>query len=74
MKVRLAVQVISSSVVQALKYMREQGYSGFEHTEATEYLLFVLDCLFNILNSKTMCCAGFKRGVDKHNADDAFVF
>jgi len=70
MKVRLAVQVISSSVAQALKYMREQGYSGFEHTEATEYLLFVVDRLFDILNSRTMRCAGFKRGVDRHNADE----
>jgi len=73
MKVRLAVQVISASVAQALKYMREQGYLGFEHTEATEYLLSVVDRLFDILNSRTMRCTGFKRGVDRQNANEVCV-
>lgn len=39
MKVKLAAQVLSSSVASALKFLRLNGYEKFANTEATELFL-----------------------------------
>ena len=68
MKVRLAVQVISASCASALKYLRINGFPGFEDTLATETLLAEIDRLFDILNSRSKFGSGYKAAVTRNSA------
>ena len=52
MKVRLAAQVISSSVTDSLKFCQSQNFLGFENCNATTEFLERFDRLFDILNLK----------------------
>ena len=60
MKVRLAVQVLSSSCARALEYLRKSGLSDFIDSLATETFVSKLDLLFDILNSKSLYAKGYK--------------
>jgi len=60
MKVRLAVQVLSSSCARALEYLRTSGYNDFTDSEGTEAFLCKLDLLFDILNSRSVHGKGYK--------------
>jgi len=69
MKVRLAVQLLSSSVSRALKFLRLSGVTQFSDTLPTEILLSTVDKLFDILNSRSIKCKGYKQPVTIYNAD-----
>jgi len=67
MKVKLAVQLLSSSCTAALEYLRMNGYPGFEDSIGTEMYLNHLDRLFDILNSRSVFPKGFKSPVSASN-------
>jgi len=52
MKVRLAAQVISSSVADSLKFCQSQNFESFDNCDATIEFLQRFDRLFDILNSR----------------------
>lgn len=52
MKVKLAVQVFSLSVADALDYLRKSGYQDFKESEATAVYLRKMNNLFDIFNSR----------------------
>jgi len=54
MKVKLAVQVLSSSCASALEYLRTCGLQQFADTFATECFLRRLDQLFDCLNCRSL--------------------
>jgi hypothetical protein len=68
MKVRLAVQLLSSSVARALEYLRTSECSEFADTQPTEFLIAAVDRLFDILNSRSIASTGYKKPINKGNA------
>ena len=68
MKVKLAVQVISSSCASALQFLRNCGLPQFLDTAPTEYFLRRLDQLFDYLNCRSLYGKGYKSPVTVSNA------
>jgi DNA transposase THAP9 len=74
MKVRLAVQVFSSSVAQAMEYLRTVGLQEFVDSYPTERLLTVVDRLFDVLNSRSINSHGYKKAVNTNSAVQTITF
>lgn len=68
MKVKLAVQVLSASVATALRYLRVNNYAKFVDAQPTEYFIYCIDRLFDILNSRSIMATGFKKPFGHANA------
>ena len=54
MRVKLALQVLSSSCATSIKYLREKNHKSFKNSEATELFLRKLDRLFDLLNIRSV--------------------
>lgn len=67
MNVKLAVQVLSSSVADAIDYLKSIGHPSFAGSEATVEYLRYLDRLFDILNAKNPIGKGFKSPLRLNN-------
>lgn len=63
MKVKLATQVFSSSVADAIDFLRDSGVPEFKDSEATVHFIRQIDCLFDFLNSRNPFGKGFKRPI-----------
>lgn len=72
MKVKLATQLFSQSVANALIFCNDQlKLKQFEGVDATANMLLILNDLFDILDSKVHS-NGFKRALNKNNHADTF--
>lgn len=60
MNVRLAAQTLSSSVADAIGFLRTSGYKDFIDSEATTNFIRIIDRLFDIMNSRNSFGTGFK--------------
>jgi hypothetical protein len=69
MKVKLAVQTLSSSVADALQFLMEIGQCGFLTCEETIKFIRFVDRLFDILNSRSAYGRGYKRALTATNID-----
>ncbi|CAL1294903.1 unnamed protein product [Larinioides sclopetarius] len=70
MKVKLAAQLFSSNVADAIDYCRDKlKLQDFIGSEATAEFLRVINTLFDILNSRSIHQHGFKKAVSKQNVD-----
>ena len=67
MKVSLAVQVLSSSVADALEFARQLGKLEFQGCEATVQFIRTIDRVFDILNSRNCRGKGYKAPISKRN-------
>lgn len=67
MNVKLAVQVLSSSVADAIDYLRSISHPSFTGSEATVEYLRYLDRLFDIFNAKNPVGTGFKSPLRLNN-------
>lgn len=67
MKVRLATQVLSSGVANAIEYLQNKGEKQFQNSEATVYFIRQIDRLFDILNSRIPYSKGFKSPINSGN-------
>ena len=67
MKVNLAVQILSSSVADALEFARQIGKLEIQGCEATVQFIRTVDRLFDILNSRNCRGKGFKAPISKRN-------
>lgn len=74
MKVRLAVQLLSSSVARALEYLRVNGFEEFADSYPTEKLIVMVDKLFDILNSRSINSKGYKKAINANNAVSTIAF
>ena len=74
MKVRLGVQVFSSSTARALEYLRVNSCSEFSDSLPTETLLAKLDKLFDILNSRSCFGKGYKAAITYTNVSRRLAF
>ncbi len=52
MKVKYAVQVFSSSVADAIDWLRNEGVPEFQRSEPTTNFIRILDMMFDFLNSR----------------------
>ncbi|GBO14552.1 DNA transposase THAP9, partial [Araneus ventricosus] len=70
MKVKLATQVLSASVADALLYLaNDLKLPEFEGCEATAEFLKCFNTLFDILNSRNILSKGFKAPLQKLNIE-----
>ncbi|KAJ3661785.1 hypothetical protein Zmor_006169 [Zophobas morio] len=69
MKVKLAVQVFSTSVTDALEYcVKDQGLQQFKHSEATVTFCRTVDKLFDIFNTRNFLSKNsFRRPLSNTN-------
>ncbi|KAF0307773.1 DNA transposase THAP9 [Amphibalanus amphitrite] len=67
MKVKLAAQLFSSSVGNALLYMAESGHHQFVGAEATARFILMIDQAFDYLNGSSIYGKGFKAPVTANN-------
>ena len=68
MKVKLAVQVLSSTCASVLEYLTTGWLQQFADTFATECFLRRLDQLFDCLNCRSLCGNGYKSPITVKNA------
>ncbi|RVE40704.1 hypothetical protein evm_014645 [Chilo suppressalis] len=74
MKVRLASQLFSNSVADALDFCSQLSVPGFENVEGTVYCLRTVNNLFDTLNSRNMAQLHFKKPLCPHNKQLIFDF
>lgn len=75
MKVKLATQLMSMSVANALKLCNEIVTSFlFVNTEATIDFIIIFNNLFDILNSKSSDLYGLNKPLSKENADEVIAY
>lgn len=55
MNVRIAVETFSESVGDSIKMLRENNHPFFVNSESTTDFVYMMDKLFNILNSRYIC-------------------
>jgi len=63
MKVRYASQVVSSSVADAIDWLRDMGAPEFAGSEATTKFLRIIDAVFDFLNSRNPFAKGNKKPI-----------
>lgn len=74
MKVKLAAQVLSGSVANALQYCLDNKIKGFEDCKATIEFLNIFNTLFDILNSRSMSATGWKQALHQKNIKEVREF
>lgn len=67
MNVRLAAQTISSSVADAIDFLRLSGNAEFQGSEATTEFIRIFDRIFDVMNSRTLFAKGYKSPLFLHN-------
>lgn len=68
MKVRLATQLMSDSVADAISYCcNGLKLTNFENSDATVKFLKIMNCAFDILNSHNLSQKGFKKAICASN-------
>ncbi|CAK9292764.1 unnamed protein product [Gordionus sp. m RMFG-2023] len=60
MKVKLAVQVFSSSVAKGILLAQELKIDGFENCESTVDFIQMIDQMFDFLNTQNIVAKGWK--------------
>ena len=71
MNVRLAAQTFSSSVADAIDFLREDlKLPQFQGSQSTVTFIRVIDKLFDYLNSRNPCAKGYKHPFNRHNFDE----
>ncbi|GBN28246.1 hypothetical protein AVEN_212137-1 [Araneus ventricosus] len=75
MKVKLAAELFSISVANAIEYCNVKlKLKEFENSEATVEFLRIFNNLFDLLNSKSVWQRGLKRAISKENDKTCFDF
>ena len=75
MKVKLAAQLISNSVADAIEYCQYKlNLPNFNGSEGTVQFLRIFNDLFDVLNSQNIHSFRFKKAVSKVNVPDILKF
>lgn len=74
MKVKLATQVFSDSVADAISTCQLLKIAGFEHSEATVTFVKNMNILFDIFNSRNVLAKGWKAPLRKENYGNISTF
>ncbi|CAG4936009.1 unnamed protein product [Colias eurytheme] len=71
MKVKLATQLLSKSVTDALQTCKEKKIFGFENCDATIKFIRTINDLFDIMNSRNLASYGFKKPLNSKNISES---
>lgn len=75
MKVKLATQLLSQSVADSLKFCKDNlQIEEFLHADATIEFIEIFNIGFDILNSRSINCIGFKKALCKENMEEIKLF
>lgn len=75
MKVKLATQLLSHSVADALKFCKDNlQIEEFLHVDAAIEFIEIFNIGFDILNSRSINCIGFKKALCKENLEEIKLF
>lgn len=74
MNVKLAAQLLSSSVATSLEFCVEQSLPGFEGCESTIKFIQMFNNLFDIFNSRNLNAKGFKAPMKASNVTEFITF
>lgn len=74
MKVRLATQLFSSSVADALEFCEELKIEDFKDSGATAKFIRYFNNLFDVLNSRSLKQPGFKQALNPKNKEETIKF
>lgn len=75
MKVKLASQLLSQSVADALRFCKDNlKMNEFSGAGATIKFIEMFNIAFDILNSRSINCIGFKKALSKENVNDINIF
>lgn len=74
MKVKLASQLLSDSVGDALQYCLIKNIDGFESCKGTIRFVKLFNKLFDVLNSRNMRARGTKQALNPWNIDEVKSF
>lgn len=75
MKVKLASQLFSNSVADAIDFCREElSIHMFHNSEATTRFIRVINNLFDIFNTRNIYQSGFKKALNADNASKIFSY
>jgi len=75
MKVKLASQLLSQSVADALKFCKNNlKMNEFSDAGATIKFIEMFNIAFDILNSRSINCIGYKKALSQDNIKDIFLF
>ncbi len=69
MKVKYAVQVLSSSVADAIEFLRKMGLPEFQGSEETVFFIRTVDRIFDFLNSRSPFGRGYKAPINAKNLE-----
>ncbi|XP_049764466.1 uncharacterized protein LOC126092781 [Schistocerca cancellata] len=67
MKVKLATQLLSNSVADAIQYCCDMKLAGFEQASATVKFIRIFNSLFDVCNSSTLLQSDFKQALNTAN-------
>jgi len=67
MKVKFAVQLLSSSTAKAMQYLKKNNYNQFKDSDETIVFCQTIDQLFDFLNSRNPFSKGYKSPIFKSN-------
>lgn len=67
MKVKFATQTLSSSVADAIEFLKLSGVPAFQNSDATVLFVRKLDRIFDFLNSRSPFNKGFKKPIYSYN-------
>jgi hypothetical protein len=70
MKVKLAVQTISQSAANGLLYCKNIHLKHFEDCPPTAEFISLFDRLFDIYNSRSPLCKGYKAPINRNNWEE----
>ena len=66
-QVNLAVQTLSASVANAIKFLRDSNNPDFIGSECTEEFIRLMDRAFDMLNTRNIVTKGFKQALNQSN-------
>lgn len=61
MKVKYAAHTLSASVANAMNFLKTENIPEFEDSEATIKFIYIIDRLFDFMNSRNPFAKGFKK-------------
>lgn len=70
MNVKLAAQLLSESVALSFEFCVQEGMHQFRGCEATVRFIRIFDKLFDVLNSRNLKAAAFKRPIQASNWEE----
>lgn len=75
MKVKLATQLFSKSVADAILFLKSSNVSGFDDCDSTAKFIEIINNMFDIFNSYSLYNAyKFKRAISEKNCDEIFAY